>query len=118
MVNNSKIEYFLPGSKQDSDRRASAEITKWLQKWFLRCFQWNRMFWWEVFIAGKTRQQTIPGAPRHVAYALQKPFKEKLEWFQQQNIITQLGVDLTEEWWTALYWYPNPMEKSDYAWIW
>ena len=30
--------------------------------------------------------------PRHVAYALQKPFKEELEWLQKQDIITLLGM--------------------------
>ena len=34
---------------------------------------------------------------RCVAYALQKPFKEELEWLQQQDIITSLGVDETAE---------------------
>ena len=36
--------------------------------------------------------------PRHVAYALQKPFKEELEWLQKMDIITPLGVDETVEW--------------------
>ena len=35
---------------------------------------------------------------RCVAYALQKPFKEEIEWLQQQDIITPLGVDVTAEW--------------------
>ena len=34
--------------------------------------------------------------PRHVAYALQKPFKEELDWLQKLDIITPLGVD--EQW--------------------
>ena len=36
--------------------------------------------------------------PRHMAYALQKPFKEELEWLQEQIIIIPLGVDETAEW--------------------
>ena len=31
-VNNNETEYFLPGPNQDSERRASAEITKQLQR--------------------------------------------------------------------------------------
>ena len=34
MVNNNGIENFPPGSNQDNDRRASAEITKQLQREF------------------------------------------------------------------------------------
>ena len=36
--------------------------------------------------------------PRHVAYALQKPFKEELKWLQELDIITPLGVDEMAEW--------------------
>ena len=36
--------------------------------------------------------------PRHVAYALQKLFKDELDWLQKLDIITPLGVDETVEW--------------------
>ena len=36
--------------------------------------------------------------PRCVAYVLQKPFKDELDWLQQMDIITPLGVDETLEW--------------------
>ena len=36
--------------------------------------------------------------PRHVAYALQKPFKEELKWLQEVDIITPLAVDEMAEW--------------------
>ena len=36
--------------------------------------------------------------PRHVAYVLQKLFKEELNWLQKMDIITPLGVDKTVEW--------------------
>ena len=35
---------------------------------------------------------------RCVAYALQKPFKDELDWLQKLDIITPLGVDETVEW--------------------
>ena len=35
--------------------------------------------------------------PRCVAYALQKPFKDELEWLQKLDIITALGIDGTVE---------------------
>ena len=36
--------------------------------------------------------------PRHMAYALQKPFKEELEHLQGMDIITPLGIDEMAEW--------------------
>ena len=36
--------------------------------------------------------------PRHVAYTLQKPFKDELDWLQKLDIITPLGADKTAEW--------------------
>ena len=36
--------------------------------------------------------------PRHVAYVLQKLFKEELEQLQELDIIAPLGVDEMEEW--------------------
>ena len=36
--------------------------------------------------------------PRHVAYALQKSFKEELKWLQELDVITPLGVDEMAEW--------------------
>ena len=35
---------------------------------------------------------------RCVAYALQKPFKEELEWLQELDIVAPLGVDEMAEW--------------------
>ena len=38
------------------------------------------------------------GSPRHVAHALEKPFKEELECMQGMDIITTLGIDEMAEW--------------------
>ena len=35
---------------------------------------------------------------RHVAYALQKPFKEELDWLQKMDIISPLGVNEIAKW--------------------
>ena len=35
--------------------------------------------------------------PRRVAYILQMPLKEELEWLQKQQIIAPLGVDKASE---------------------
>ena len=43
-----------------------------------------------------------------MAYAPQKPFKKELEWFQEQAIITPLGVDDTAEWCNSFVMVPIP----------
>ena len=45
--------------------------------------------------------------PRHVAYALQKPFKDELDWLQKFDIITPLGVDKTAEWCNSFLLVPK-----------
>ena len=45
--------------------------------------------------------------PRHVAYVLQKPFKEELDWLQKMDIITSLGVDKTVEWCNSFVLVPK-----------
>ena len=54
--------------------------------------------------------QALPGC---VAYALHNPFKERLEWLQQQDIITLLCVDETAEWCNSfmLVLKPNGKDK-------
>ena len=49
--------------------------------------------------------------PRHIAYALQKPFKEELERPQQQDIITPLVVGEMVEWCNSLVLAQKPNGK-------
>ena len=46
----------------------------------------------------KPNSKQYQAPPKHVAYALQKPFKEELECLQKMDIITPLGVDEMAEW--------------------
>ena len=52
-----------------------------------------------------SRPYQVP--PRHVAYALQKPFKDKLDRLQQLDIITLLGVDEMSEWCNSFVLVPK-----------
>ena len=65
----------------------------------------------DCFIAGKTRQQTIQGAPKMCSSCATKAFKEELEWLQQQDIITPLGIDETVEWYNSFGLVPKPNRK-------
>ena len=49
--------------------------------------------------------------PRHMVYALQKPFKEELEWLQELDIIAPLGVDEMAEWCNSLMAVPKANSK-------
>ena len=49
--------------------------------------------------------------PRHVAYALQNPFKEELKWLQELDIITPLGVDEMAEWCNGFVVVPKVNSK-------
>ena len=46
-----------------------------------------------------------------VAYALQKPFKDELDWLQKMDIITLLGVDETAEWCNSFVLVPKANGK-------
>ena len=71
------INYFIQGPNQDNDTRVSAKITQQLQRDIKGVFAicWNRFLWWNVFIAGKTRQKTIPGAPETWSLCTAKDFQ-------------------------------------------
>ena len=45
--------------------------------------------------------------PRYVAYVLQKPFKEEMNWLQKMDIITPLGVTKTAEWCNSFVLVPK-----------
>ena len=50
--------------------------------------------------------------PMHVAYVLQKPFKEELEQLQKMDIITPLGVDEMVEWCNSFVLVPKANGKG------
>ena len=50
-----------------------------------------------VYLQLKPDSKPYQAPPRHVAYALQKPFKEELDWLQKMDITTPLGVNETME---------------------
>ena len=62
------------------------------------------MWSWELGVLmthsqGRQKQdsKSCQAPMRHVAYRLQKPFSEKIGQLEQQDIITQTGVDETVE---------------------
>ena len=92
------INYFLPGPNQDNDKRVSAKITQQLQRYFQNVFTGIVCFDGTFSLQVKADSKPYLVQPLHVAYALQKPFKEELELLKQEDIIPQLGMDKTAEW--------------------
>ena len=59
----------------------------------------------------KPDSKPYQGTPRHISYTLQKPFKQKFEHLQQQDIITLLGMDETVEWCNSFVLVAKPNRK-------
>ena len=59
----------------------------------------------------KPNSKAYQAPPRHVAYALQKPFKEELECLQKMDIIIPLGVDETLDWYNSFVLVPKANGK-------
>ena len=66
-----------------------------------------------IYLQLKPDSKPYQAPPRHVACALHKLFKEKLDWLQKMDIITPLGIDKTVEWCNSFVLVPK-----GYVWIW
>ena len=109
-VKNNDVKYFLPGSNHETDRRASTEITEQLQRDSEDVFNGIGCFGGKFSLQLKLDSKPYKSHLRHVAYALQEPFKEELERLQQQDTLTQLGIDETVEWCNSIL-VPEPKGK-------
>ena len=105
------MEYFLPGPSKVSDKKASTEITKQLKKEYEDVFTGIGCFDWMFSLQVKLDSKPYQALPRHIAYALQKLFKEEMERLQQQDIITSLGIDKIAEWCNSFILIPKPSGK-------
>ena len=79
MVNNNEINNFLQGSNQDNDKRVSGNIAKQQQRDFEDVFNGIGCFYGIFSLQVKPDSKPYQAPLRHIAYALQKPFKEELE---------------------------------------
>ena len=73
------VNYFFPGPNQDNETRGSAEITQQLQRDFEDVFTGIGCFDGMFSLQIKPDSRPYQVSPKHVAYALEKPFKEELE---------------------------------------
>ena len=92
----------------DANKRKSSTIMQKIHKTFGNVFNGiGCTFSFQLKPDSKPYQ--VP--PRHVAYALQKSFKEELECLQGMDIITPLGVDEMAEWCNSFVLVPKANSK-------
>ena len=100
--------------QQEAVTIVSAEITHKLHKGLNNIFRgigcFDGTFWLQTKPESKPYQ-----APKGAYHTLQNPFKEELEWLQQQDIITALDVDKMVEWYNSSVLVPKPRGKVSYA---
>ena len=118
---NKSINYFFSSYNVDADKRKSSEMMQKIHNTFVDVFNGIGCFEGTFSLQLKPDSKPYQAPPRHVAYALQKPFKEELECLQQMDIITPLGVDETAEWCNSFVLVPKANSKVmlclDLAWL-
>ena len=74
---NKSIEYFLAGPMYDSNKRKSAESTQQIHKDFDDASNGIGCFKGTFPLQLKPDSKPYQALPRHVAYALHRPFQEE-----------------------------------------
>ena len=91
------INYFHSSNNVDADKRSSIAMMQRIHTRFGNVFNGIGCFEGTFSLQRKPDSKPYHAPPRHVAYALQEPFKEELRCLQEMDIIMPLGVDKTSE---------------------
>ena len=108
---NKSINYFYSPNNIEADKRKSSAMMQKIHETFgnilngIGCFKGT----FSLQLNPNSKPYQVP--PRHVAYALQKLFKEELENLQEMDIITPLGVDKMPEWCNSFVLVPKANGK-------
>ena len=108
---NKSINYFYSSKDIDTDKRKSSAMMQKIHKTFGDVFNSIGCFEGTVSLQLKPDSKPYQVPPRHVAYVLQKTFKEELECLQRMDIITPLGVDKAAEWCNSFVLVPKANGK-------
>ena len=95
---NKLINYFYSSNNTVTDKSKSSTMTQRIHEMFGDIFNGIDCFKGTFSLQLKPDSKPYQATPRHVVYALQKPFKEQLQHLQELDIIVPLGVDETAEW--------------------
>ena len=95
---NQLTNYFYSSKNTEADKRESDAMTQEIHNTYGNDLNGIGHFEGTFSLQLKPNSKPYQAPPRHVAYELQKPFKEELEWLQELDIIAPQGVDETAEW--------------------
>ena len=105
------INYFYSSKNTEADKRESDVMTQKISNTYCNVFNGIGCFTGTFLLQLKPDSKPYQVAPRHMAYALQKLFKEELEWLQELDIIAPLGVDEMAEWCNSFMVVPKANGK-------
>ena len=95
---NTLINYFYESDNTVPDKNKSSAMTRRIHETFGDVFNGIECFKGTFSLQLKPDSKTYQMPLRHIAYALQQPFKEELQCLQELDIIVPLGVDEMAEW--------------------
>ena len=101
------INYFLSSPNVEVDKRKGSELMQRVHTVFGNVFNGIGCFEGTFSLQLKPDSKPYQAPPRHVVYALQKLFKEELDWLQKMDLITPLGVNETVEWCNSFVLVPK-----------
>ena len=105
------INYFYSLNNVDADKRSSIAMMQKIHTRFGDVFNGIGCFEGTISLQLKPDSKPYQAPPRHVAYALQEPFKEELRCLQEIDIITPLGMNKTSEWCNSFMLVPKANGK-------
>ena len=108
---NKPINYFFSSDNVDAGKRKSSAMMQKIQDTFGDIFNGIGCFEGTFSLQLKPDSKSYQMPPRHVTYALQKPFKEELEHLQKMDVITPLGVDEMAKWCNSFVLVPKANGK-------
>ena len=108
---NKLINYFYSSNNTDADKSKSAAITQRIHEMYGEVFNGIGCFKGTFSLQLKLDSKPYQVPSRHIAYVLQKPFKEELQLLQELDIILLLGVDETSEWCNSFVLVPKANGK-------
>ena len=93
------------------DKRKSIELTQKIHNVFDNVFNGIGCFEGTFLLQLKPDSKPCQVPLRHVAYALQRQFKDELDCLQNLDLITPLGVDKMLEWCNSFVLVPKANGK-------
>ena len=104
---NELINYFYSSNNTYADKSKSAAMTQRIHEMYGEVFKGIGCFKGTFSLQLKPNSKPYQVPPRCIAYVLQKPFKEELQWLQELYIIMPLVVDETAEWCNSFVLVPK-----------